>query len=437
MVKIQQFNKKCKKAFCHILPFLVSSLVAYFCSLLFINLINCVYTSDLGEKEIIEPMSKDWFINAFFNHYNKIDSYIEIDDNKEDNIVIINIEQSKSNPKDLAEILKKIGQLNPPCIALDIFMRQDNDSVDSYLTNVLDSLNLHNNIVVASWYDDTNNCIEQSYFNKNERLKSGVINNSNLLDLKNYYKGHTTFATRIAKSLNYDCKIEKKYINNFRLKRIKSQDISTVNEVDYLKMQDPEIDKKIFIIGSTDPMNNNIDLPFVLDYIDQTPGCYILAYELSSLMNLNKKNKYKTPLHEISTMGNLVFCIAALLVYLTLLKGLPECLKYCLKKLKVFTLLKKKCVCIFCKSIFPKIIFILFNKRRCKLKAVIFFVIQNVPGIIFKVLALIGAEIIVIYISFFWTEYFLSIPNIYLFAVSLLFVDEIYKKIKKTTSSYD
>jgi len=66
-----------------------------------------------------------------------------------------------------------------------------------------------------------------------------------------------------------------------------------------------------------------------------------------------------------------------------------------------------------------------------------FLILKNVFRIFIKVLALIAAEILVIRFSFYWTEVNLSIPNIFLFAVSLLFVDEIYKKINNTTSSYD
>lgn len=423
MLKLKQYCKKCLERGKWILPILASSCIAYICSLLFISLINYAYPSELGEKEIVEPMSKDWFINAFFDHHNIIDSSIEIDENREDDIVIINIDQLKSNPRDLAEILKKIGELNPRCMALDIFMPQDNDSVDYNLTNVIDSLNLHNNIVIASWYNDATNLVEQSYFNNNGKIKSGIINKSNLLELSNNYKGYTTFSAQIAKSLNYDCELEKQYVINFRLKRLNIHDISSTEEVDELKVQDPNIDKKILIIGSTHPINDNKDLPFVLDYINQAPGCCVLAYELSSLMNLKSEDKYKTPFCELSSICNMLFCIIALSLYLLLLK--------------IPSQFKEINTCIFCKFKFSRKVSKWSNRILNMPKTRSFFILKNVFRIFIKVLALIAAEILVIRFSFYWTEVSMSIPNIFLFAVSLLFVDEIYKKINNTISSYD
>lgn len=388
---------------------LFSSILAYFCSLLFVSLINCSNPSESVEKELQEPISKDWFINAFFDKLNRRDSTLSLDEKEVNDILVIGIDPVVSD-SDFVKILGKIGDIEARCTVLDITFSHKNSKNDS-LEHVLKRLDMKQNLIIASWYDNQSKQVKQSYFNIDHTFKSGIANYSDILDLKNEYKGHTTLATKIAQSLNVDCEVGKHQIINYRIKDINESIISSLNEVDDLRDTYPDISNKILIIGSLDPSIDKKNLPFSLDRINQEQGCVLIAYELCSLMNIKSGDKYKTPLNKMSYVCDFFFCILILFIYLVILK-IPIVL---IENIQT-TFLGQIC------GIVKKV-----KVKMCSRKAI--WILNLVGLIFFKVAVLTGVEIFVINMAFVWTEFTLLVPDIFLFVVSLLFVEEIYNKL--------
>ena len=363
---------------------LLACILALLFSLVFKLMLSSCFSSELGEREIIDPISSDWYINAFFTKCNENQDSIPSGD---EDIVIINILDSVSSRSNIAKIIETISDQHPKVLGIDIFLSENNDSTNEAVLKAILHAKDSTNIVVSAYWDDVMDELRIPFYSSVlDSTDFGLVNQVSYTQLCTKYNNHPTFSAQVAKKYGI-VSIPTDKIVNYRYKEFCADWISNVDSISV-----GDISNKIVLLGNTFTPSDKKDLPFVVGGVNQLSGVEMLGYEISSLLALNKKmDIFKTPLDYLSPVINLAVCICSLMLYLFF-------------------------------------VFIINYIEECR---------NNwwwkIIMIIGKLFFLIICELLIIQCCFRLTMYWLIVPDITLFIIAIIFVEEIHKNLPNIT----
>lgn len=349
-------------------------------------MLSLCFSNELGEREIIDPISSDWYVNAFFTKCNEDTDNIQCPD---ENIIIVNILDSLATRSNIAKIIRAIADQHPKVLGVDIFLPECNDSANEELLEAISYAKKATNLVVSAYWDDIAGEISLPFFSSIlDSTDYGLVNHVNYTQLCTEYRNHPTFSTQIAQKYGINISSSTNKVVNYRQKDFGGDGISNVDSIDI-----GDISNKIILLGNRLTPSDKKELPFVVRGINQLSGIEILGYEINSLLAQDKsRNIYQAPLDYLSPVQNFVICICSLFFYLFF----------------VFII---------------NYVEDIHNSSWWKILM-----------IIAKLLLLTISELIIIKIWFVLTAYGLIVPDITLFIISIIFVEEIYKKLPNITT---
>lgn len=366
---------------------LAITILSQFLSLLFVYLFLPLFPEGGLVSTMITSFKEDWYINSFYNEINNSKDAVVGDED----IVIIDIKDSYSSRKHIADVLRTISRQKPQIICLD-FLFNANDSYDNnqshYLFNTLKEIKDSTKIAVLS-YKGNNEEIAQSFFMDSLSLENG------LSDFYGYYHfipyvsdSIPRISTKIAEMIGINVhSIPYSLVVNYRNKefrrRVVRDSLDLDNSIKGLK-------DKIVLVGKYNDIEDVHDTPFLINGIKQLSGIEIIAYELSSLLSYSK-NERKTELYPyvmIPVIWTFLFGFIVSLAYVFYLK-------------------------------------MILNSSLDKI--IIIFV---------KTLYLVVAELFIVFLCFAITEAYMIIPNILFFVTSVLFVDFLTELLNEIFSKH-
>lgn len=363
---------------------LIACLLAFLFSVVFKLMLSSCFSNELGEREIVDPISSDWYINAFFT---KCNDNLKTAPPGDEDLVIINISDSVSTRSDIAKIIEKISDQHPKVLGIDILLQKNNDSAnDSVLKAILHAKD-STDIVVSAYWDDVIKELNLPFFSSVlDSSDCGLVNRDSYTQICTNYKDRPTFSAQIAKKYGI-VSIPTNKIVNYRNKVFNGDGISNVDSFSV-----GDISNKIVLLGNTFTPSDKKELPFTVNGANQLSGVEILGYEINSILAFNKeKDIFGTPLEYLSSVQNLSVCIFSLILYLFF-------------------------------------VFIINYIEECR---------NNwwwkIIMIIVKLLFLIICELLIIQCCFWLTARYLIVPDITLFIIAIIFVEEIHKKLPNIT----
>ena len=335
---------------------------------------------------LVDSTNNEWYINNFFSQKN---SKEVLENACSDNfdIVIVDIkEDSLCSREKIAKIIEKVSVQHPKLVCVD-FAFKDNDSFDTIQSNILqrtiaevkDSVNL---VVISS--KGRHNEIEHSFFTQDLNLHYGL---SNFFGFGEYVKYVDDTIPRISLKMAEMLKknihnLPDHFIVNYRPKSFNPVKLET--DTDIAKIDtNHNFSDFIVLIGQTENFEDIHVAPFfILKDEHRISGTEIIAYELTSILSYLNDSKDKKKIHEnnqhpytfLPWYCNMISLLVMLVLYASIVFLLNRCKRGWKWMLSPIVLLSLECLLI----------------------AGCFFII---------------------------TERFFKIPNISLFAVSLLFVD--------------
>lgn len=354
---------------------LAVSLLSLLFAMIFKMLIQ-LFPSDSLAITLIDSINEEWYMNTFFSDKNV--SGEKASDSS--GIVIIDIKDSYSSRKDIADVIQSVSKVGPSVICVD-FIFPDNDSYDKQmndsLMSTLSEVKKNSKLVMAS-YKGNSAVISHSYFMDSLKLDYGL---SDFMGFGNYLPYVEDTLSRIATkvvelSTGEVMKDLPKMIVNYSNKEFPKRTIKENSDIDYSIRNN--LKNKIVLIGQCNTSDDIHDTPFLINGQRKIPGIEVIAHELSSLIAYrdNDRNNSSYPYTYLPTWANMLICVVFSFIYVFFL-----CETVCSKMNRVLVLILKP-VYLFC------------------------------------------AEYVLIKMCFdVITGYFLKIPNIVLFAASIVFVD--------------
>lgn len=358
----------------------LACILAIILSLCFKLVLSLFFTHELGERELLDPITNDWYINAFFTSCNNGTTAVQ----GNEDIIIVNLADSASSRSDIAKVIEYIANGKPKVLGIDIFFPENNDTANIELLNAVRDARKKTNMVVSAYWDDITEIICHSFFyNEDDSVNFGLVNQPDFTTLRLQYKGLPTFPSQIAKFAGKKLDCANRKAVNYRTKCFRGDYITDSDNIDI-----GNVEGKIVLLGNVFTPSDKKDLPFLIQGINQLSGIEILAYQVNTLLlDTQKKDEYQSPLEYMNWGGDFFICIVALFVYL-----------------------------------FVTIAINIIEKSRT-------YWLSQALLFIMKFLVLAVSECIIIQVCFFITKEWLVIPDITWFVISIMFVEEIYKKV--------
>lgn len=333
---------------------------------------------------MINSFKEDWYINTYYNEINsKKDVATGYDD-----IMIIDIKDSFSSRKDIADVIKTISHQKPQLICVDFSFHANNsydDGQNRYLLETLKEIKDSTKIVVVS-YKGNEEQICHSFFMDSLHLNYG------LSDFYGFYQYVTyisdtipRISAKVAEMLGVNImNLHQPFIVNYRNKDFRRRVVKDSIDLDYSIRG---LEDKIILVGNYNATEDIHNTPFLINGRHQISGVEIIAYELSSLLSysMNDKSVERYP-YTIPNWG------------WTFILGFLVSLLY------VFVLR-----IIICSSISKLVV------------------------IITRTIFLVLAEVTIIFLCFTITEAYMIIPNILFFVTSIVFVDVLLEILNEVT----
>lgn len=334
---------------------------------------------------MITSFKEDWYINSFFTDINYSKETVPGDED----IVIIDIKDSFTSRKHIAEVLKMISHQKPQIICVDFAFYSNESYVKEqslYLLEALREIKDSTKIAVVS-YKGNNEEITHSFFMDSLQIDYG------LSDFFGYYKfvpyvsdTIPRITTKVAEMIGIDVRnMPSSLVINYRNKEFRRRVVKDSLDLDYSirKLKD-----KIVLVGKYNDIGDMHDTPFLVNGINQLSGIEILAYELSSLLSYSKNEKSleRSPYIILSVVWTFILGLLASLVYVFFLR------------------------------------LILVSSLSKPVMTII------------KAIYLIATEMFIIIYCFAVTEAYLIIPNILFFVTSIIFVDVLTEVLIEITS---
>lgn len=358
---------------------IISCFLAIVFSLFFKIALSLFFSHELGERELLDPISNDWYINAFFTSRNQG----VLGEAANEDIIIINLTDSVGSRGDIAEIVRYVAKQHPKVMGIDIIFPDNGDVSNFDLLNAIADSRKETEIVVSAYWDDIAEEMCHSFFmNELSSIKFGMVNQPNYTNLDPEYKGYPTFSAQISKCAGVEEVFSEKKAVNYRTKNFKGDNITNINSIDI-----GDVKGKIVLLGNAETPSDIKNLPFYIHDRNQLSGVEILAYQINTLLASSKeKDKYQSPLNYNNSIYDFLICFIALFLYLFIVIVINQIDDSC---------------------------------RKWGWKILVF---------ISKFIFLILSECVIIWMCFSITNYLLVIPDITLFVVSIIFVEEVYKK---------
>lgn len=369
-------------------PICFLSLLLSFC-LALVMLIIVPYTEGTLLGKLINSVNEEWYMNTFFDDRN---SKCAVYSGDED-IVIIDIKESFSSRDEIAYVLRKISSLKPRVICVD-FLFSDNTSYDAEknvnLQKTIGEIKDTTNIVVVA-YKGQQSVVEQSYFMDSLHLDYGLADFVSYSEFVPYISDSIPrITTKIAEKINVNVySLPNPIMINYRHKGFTIIPVKDSTDVkDHLR---DDLKNKIILLGQYNSPEDVHLLPFVYKGIKQISGIEIIANEISSLLSYhqnNKFDKYYYPYTYFSWLQNAILYAILAVVYMLIL-------------------------------------YILYGLVK-----------NEALLVLIKPLLLFLVEYLLIWGCFWYTENEMEIPNLVLFATSILFVGFFYELIYTLIKKY-
>ena len=347
---------------------------------------------------LVNSINNEWYINTFFTHKNLA---TRKNPAIPDDIIIVDVSDSFSSRKDIANVIKVVPKQKPQIICIDFRFQESasydtnqNDFLQKTIAEIKDSVNI---VFVASKRGAAD--FNHSYLTKPLGLQFGASDFGGFGEFVPYYDSVPRISLKIAELLGEEtCALPNHYITNYRKKNFDSIDVSDSSSLLDLETINSS---NIVLIGQSDSPYDIHDAPFSFDKTtNRIPGIKIIAYELSSILaycnNLRLNEQY--PYTFFSWMCNIVLFFGFSILYFSVLVLVNK-----IKRIMKSHIVKKK------------------DFIRLMLLS---------ADVILSPLVLIVVEIVIVVLCFVITGCCFKIPNIGLLAASLVFVEPAFLKSK-------
>ena len=334
---------------------------------------------------MITSFKEDWYINSFFTDINNSSEAVAGDDD----IIIIDIKDSYSDRKHIADVLTTISQQKPQIICVDLLF-YINDGFDKeksqYLVDAIRNIQDSTKIAVVS-YKGNEEEIRHSFFMDSIKVDYGLSDFYGFYQFVPYISDTIPrITTKVAEMLGIDVRnMPSPLVINYRNKDFRRRIVKDSLDLDYSIRG---VKDKVVLVGKFNDIDDMHDTPFLINGICQMAGIEIIAYELSSLLSYSKNDRSpeKHPYIMLGVVWTFIFGFLVSLAYVFFLRM------------------------ILCSSL-------------------------SKPSIILlKTAYLIVIELFVVFICFAITEAYLIIPNILFFVTSIIFVDVLTELLIEITS---
>lgn len=334
---------------------------------------------------MITSFKEDWYINSFFT---------DINNSKDitagyDDLIIVDIQDSFSSRKHIADVIKAISQQKPQIIAID-FIFNANESYDKeqsqYLFKTLQEIKDTTKVVVVG-YKGNEEQISHSFFMDSLRLDYG------LSDFFGFYKfvpyvsdTIPRISTKVVEMLGADVKnLPYPLVINYRNKEFRRRIVRDSLDIDYSIRG---LKDKIILVGKYNAVEDIHNTPFIINGLHQISGVEIIAYEISSLLSYakNERSIVKYPYIIIGWGWTFIFGFIVSLTYVYFLRMIIRSS--------------------FCKPVIT----------------------------IIKSIYLIISGLFIVFLCFGITEAYMIIPNILYLVTSILFVDILLEILNEITT---
>lgn len=333
---------------------------------------------------MITNFKEDWYINSFYTEINASRDVVT----GNDDIMIVDIKDSFSNRKHIADVIKTISLQKPAIICIDFFFDKT-DSYDAeksqYLLETLKEIKDSTKIVVVS-YKGNDEEICHSFFMDSLLLDYGLSDFYGFYQYVPYISDTIPrISTKVAEMMGVDVKnMPHPLVINYRNKEFRRRAVIDSLDLDYSirGMKD-----KIVLVGKYNAMEDIHNTPFLINGLHQISGIEIIAFEISSLMSYAKKERSleRYPYTILNTLWTFIIGFLVSLAYVFFLR---------------------------------KIILSPLSKPLITIT---------------KTVYLIATEIFIVFICFAITEAYMIIPSILFFVTSIIFVDVLLEILNDIT----
>ncbi len=339
--------------------------------------IESLFSEDSLLVNLVDSFKGDWYINTFFSFQNlnaspgSGDSAIEI----------IDIKDTYSSRDSIICVIEKARSLHPRLICVDFMFSQSTsyDSAQSVRLKEYFSRIRHDTPLVFIGYKGQSDSVSSSFFVKSLNLDIALADFTGFSKYVPYIDSIPRISAYIAQKSGINLsRIPSPMVTNYRNKEFGKVTIRDGKDIDYIRRS--VIENKIVLIGQKDTPDDIHTTPFIINGTKQITGIEEIAYEVSSV--LSSSSKTFSPIRS---------------PYVSMTWGYNICL---------FVLLF---------SIYIILLHIIKRIKNDELK------------LLLKPILLITAEFTLIFICFEITKRTCQIPNVVLFATSLLFVEFAYE----------
>lgn len=327
---------------------LVASLIAVFCSFLFLLLGKQTVGTLIGVNE-------NFYLKYF---YDIVNSGNLGDDAIPESLTIIDV-RNYSNRRDLAYILEKVYSFSPQIIGLDVHFKNNPDiksSTNDSLISVFQKV-WKKTVVACSYKSERGRvCIDYPFFKGCKGLEN-VIYTSSLVQgfygkylIKDTINNLPRFSYEIAKRSKIELQndLEGMHVNYSK----KNLDAITLD--DTLDIRESNIKDKIVLIGNMAELKDLTRLPFKFGGKKDISGIEDHAYSLISLLNFDRENSKSYSrrfegLRDISPFANLLFVVLFTLIYCIICSFVNKRIRNSVEKARLVPNVKNKlvsCICV-------------------------------------------------------------------------------------------
>lgn len=336
--------------------------------------IESLFSEDSLPVNLVDSFKGDWYINTFFSFQN-LNNPQGLGDSA---IEIIDIKDTYSSRDSIICVIEKVRSLHPRLICVDFMFSQSTsyDSAQSVRLEEYFNRIKHDTPLVFTGYKGLSDSVSSSFFVKSLNLDIALADFTGFSRYVPYIDSIPRISAYIAQKSGINLsRIPSPMVTNYRNKEFGKLTIRDGNDVVYY-IRRPIIENKIVLIGQNDTPDDIHTTPFIINNKKQITGLEEIAYEVSSVLSPFSKtfSPIRSPYVSMTWGYNICLFVLLFSIYIILL--------HIMKRL---------------------------NNDGLKL--------------LLKPILLITAEFTLIFICFEITKRTCQIPNVVLFATSLLFVE--------------
>lgn len=328
---------------------------------------------------LVDSFKGDWYINTFFSFVN-LNNPTAPDDSA---IQIVDLKDSFVSRNDIAYVLEKVSSLHPRLICVDFIFRQSTSYDSAQNASLVECVNRikKESPLVFVGYKGLSNSVTKSFFADSLNLELALTDFIGFSKYTPYVDNMPRISAFIAQQLEADLSsLPSSMVVNYRNKEFASVPVRDKDDVDYF-ISETLIKNKIVIIGQKDTTDDLLTTPFLINGRKQIAGIEEIAFEVSSILSYfnGTDNTTCKPYLHMSWKWSIILYISLFSIYILILHIIHFLLK------------------------------------------------REILNLLVKPILLLAIEIGLVCICFQITLHTCQIPNVVLFATSLLFVDFAYE----------